>query len=386
MKSRESAVPSVLSSAIELLSDTSLPSITHSNESSPKAALSNISVISPATAVGGGGGLFGMSGVSRMASRSPSPTRTSFVYTTTGPIPPLSSSSTAGTVSGYGSGSGSPRPHPERSATLSSMTTTSGTLSAGGTAASSPRMSPTLLSPIVPDAPPTSPNPLSLPPSISSLSSLPPSSLPSSSVASSPPTAHPSLASEPSARSPAPANPGTGSTYPTPSTIHKRLSFLSYTDLLSSTPSTSIPLSSLVSPTSSDPPPHISALSGISASSNASIAGDWDERSINGGFGGAGGGGGGMGAGGYGGGGSTYGAGMEEVDKFGMSLDVGGDLSDYFRRRINLSLDRRRWGRRRPLRLRLLCRVCLLRRIENDSSPPPPVLFDSTPTDSLRSS
>ena len=49
----------------------------------------------------------------------------------------------------------------------------------------------------------------------------------------------------------------------------KRLSFISYSDLLSSTPITSLPLSSLTSPHSSVPPPHLPAVSAAATISSS---------------------------------------------------------------------------------------------------------------------
>jgi hypothetical protein len=57
--------------------------------------------------------------------------------------------------------------------------------------------------------------------------------------------------------SPRPRNQTSGSASPNPSTISKRLSFLSYTDLVTSTPSSTLPLSSLTtafSANQSEPP------------------------------------------------------------------------------------------------------------------------------------
>ncbi|KAF9033000.1 hypothetical protein BJ165DRAFT_765957 [Panaeolus papilionaceus] len=75
----------------------------------------------------------------------------------------------------------------------------------------------------------------------------------------------------------APATSPTSLSHP-PSPAHgpkKRLSFMSYTDLLSSTPSTTQPLSSLTSHASSmEPPPHIPTVTmvGVALSTNASRA------------------------------------------------------------------------------------------------------------------
>ncbi|THH03631.1 hypothetical protein EW145_g6132 [Phellinidium pouzarii] len=49
---------------------------------------------------------------------------------------------------------------------------------------------------------------------------------------------------------------------PSPShAAHKRLSFISYNDMIASTPVSTLPLSSLTSPSSADPPPHIPSVS-----------------------------------------------------------------------------------------------------------------------------
>lgn len=70
---------------------------------------------------------------------------------------------------------------------------------------------------------------------------------------------------------------------PSPSqTAHKRLSFLSYTDILASTPVTTQPLSALTSPATDVPPPHLPTVSlsvhavgtrSVSASTAASMSG-----------------------------------------------------------------------------------------------------------------
>ncbi|KAG6895673.1 hypothetical protein C0993_009317 [Termitomyces sp. T159_Od127] len=61
-----------------------------------------------------------------------------------------------------------------------------------------------------------------------------------------------------------------GSVTASPSTLSKRLSFVSYTDLLTSTPTSTIPLSSLTSAASAfEPPPHIS---GVAYPATASAA------------------------------------------------------------------------------------------------------------------
>jgi hypothetical protein len=75
---------------------------------------------------------------------------------------------------------------------------------------------------------------------------------------------------------------------PSPHVSTKRLSFLSYTDLLTSAPSSTLPLSTLTtSATVSDPPPHLLSVLGIpqhgnvgsvSASPRASFYGDKDVR------------------------------------------------------------------------------------------------------------
>jgi hypothetical protein len=74
---------------------------------------------------------------------------------------------------------------------------------------------------------------------------------------------------------------------PSPHTATKRLSFISYTDLLTSTPSSTLPLSTLTtSATTADPPPHLLSVLGIpqhgggsaSASPRTSFYGDRDVR------------------------------------------------------------------------------------------------------------
>jgi hypothetical protein len=75
---------------------------------------------------------------------------------------------------------------------------------------------------------------------------------------------------------------------PSPHTATKRLSFISYTDLLTSTPSSTLPLSTLTtSATVADPPPHLLSVLGIpqhggggsaSASPRTSFYGDRDVR------------------------------------------------------------------------------------------------------------
>lgn len=74
---------------------------------------------------------------------------------------------------------------------------------------------------------------------------------------------------------------------PSPHTATKRLSFISYTDLLASTPSSTLPLSTLTtSATAADPPPHLLSVLGIpqhgggsvNASPRTSFYGDRDVR------------------------------------------------------------------------------------------------------------
>ena len=75
---------------------------------------------------------------------------------------------------------------------------------------------------------------------------------------------------------------------PSPHAATKRLSFISYTDLLTSAPSSTLPLSTLTtSATVSDPPPHLLSVLGIpqhgsggsaSASPRTSFYGDRDVR------------------------------------------------------------------------------------------------------------
>lgn len=52
----------------------------------------------------------------------------------------------------------------------------------------------------------------------------------------------------------------------------KRLSFISYHDLLASTPLSSVPLSALTSPTNNEPPPHLVAVPGMKGSAIGSGA------------------------------------------------------------------------------------------------------------------
>ncbi len=68
-----------------------------------------------------------------------------------------------------------------------------------------------------------------------------------------------------------PVSPLTLSHPPSPHTATKRLSFISYTDLLTSTPSSTLPLSTLTtSATVADPPPHLlSVLGTLAANGNA---------------------------------------------------------------------------------------------------------------------
>ncbi|KAL5521000.1 hypothetical protein ACEPAG_8922 [Sanghuangporus baumii] len=87
----------------------------------------------------------------------------------------------------------------------------------------------------------------------------PPHSLPTS---PSTPTATMSFASSPSADIAFPRARPQVSHPPSPSqNAHKRLSFLSYNDILNSTPISTLPLSSLTSPATDQPPPHIPGVS-----------------------------------------------------------------------------------------------------------------------------
>jgi hypothetical protein len=104
-------------------------------------------------------------------------------------------------------------------------------------------------------------------------------------VAHTDPTASISQRSSPSVR---PVSPLTLSHPPSPHATTKRLSFLSYTDMLTSVPSSTLPLSSLTtSATVSDPPPHLLSVLGIpqqvgggsaGASPRNSFYGDRDVR------------------------------------------------------------------------------------------------------------
>lgn len=61
-----------------------------------------------------------------------------------------------------------------------------------------------------------------------------------------------------------PTSPAAAHAPPSPKNTSKRLSFLSYTDLLSSAPATALPLSSLtLSAQANEPPPHIPSVIGI---------------------------------------------------------------------------------------------------------------------------
>ncbi|KAF8573463.1 hypothetical protein K439DRAFT_1625061 [Ramaria rubella] len=99
---------------------------------------------------------------------------------------------------------------------------------------------------------------------------LPPSPLPSTSL--------PLLTAEPStppAPTTTPSTPPSPSPRPlprhatNPSAASKRLSFISYSDLLASTPLTALPLSTLTSPPSALPPPHLPA---VNAAATASVS------------------------------------------------------------------------------------------------------------------
>ncbi len=104
-------------------------------------------------------------------------------------------------------------------------------------------------------------------------------------VAHTDPTVSTSQRSSPSVR---PVSPLALSHPPSPHAATKRLSFLSYTDLLTSVPSSTLPLSSLTtSATVSDPPPHLLTVLGIpqhvgggsaGASPRNSFYGDRDVR------------------------------------------------------------------------------------------------------------
>ncbi|KAI0048414.1 hypothetical protein FA95DRAFT_1558063 [Auriscalpium vulgare] len=81
----------------------------------------------------------------------------------------------------------------------------------------------------------------------------------------------PSPHSSPSARQ---LSPTALSHPPSPRVPTKRLSFMSYTDLLSSTPSSTLPLSMLTtSATTADPPPHIPSVLGLPQGSGGASAG-----------------------------------------------------------------------------------------------------------------
>jgi len=57
-----------------------------------------------------------------------------------------------------------------------------------------------------------------------------------------------------------------------PTTANKHLSFISYHDLLVSTPMSAAPLSSITSPASIEPPPHVAPVSGYASPSRGRVS------------------------------------------------------------------------------------------------------------------
>lgn len=260
----EHAVPSVLDSAAAILA-----SIQHT---------SDVAVLAPAPYSGGASGncynttSFAGSGfaspIGSFRSRSPSPTRGPGSLTAHGRNSLLLSIPQQQHQSGV---SGSP---PQGTASAVRPAPSIQTVNIG----SSPRAPPAIITPTsayysASDEPesastyepptttlerPSSPLPAitaSPPPQQPSPPSVPVPMMSSSSPISLPPSALPS--SQP--QSPAsPASPHTPITAAT-----KRLSFLSYADLLTSTPTSTLPLSSLTTAASSEPPPHITGVAGL---------------------------------------------------------------------------------------------------------------------------
>ncbi|TFY58637.1 hypothetical protein EVG20_g8072 [Dentipellis fragilis] len=230
----DQAVPSVLDSAAAVLTATSTPSEDQS-----------ISVVAPAP-------MSSPLSLSRMSSRSPSPTGMQ-----------RSNASTAGS----GPLSKIPSPSPSLSVPLPM---TSGSPSSGPVQRPTVQTQP--LPPSTASAATTSTGP-QLPGAY--ISSTPTSSF---SVTESPESS-PTTTTRENAPTPDPLHISTGSmspltsaalgsttstTPPSPRTATHRLSFMSYTDMLSSTPSSTLPLSSLTtSASSSDPPPHLPSVLGI---------------------------------------------------------------------------------------------------------------------------
>ncbi|TFK87204.1 hypothetical protein K466DRAFT_491320 [Polyporus arcularius HHB13444] len=223
------AVPSVLDSAAEVLTSTG----------PDEDDLDTVSIVTPAPVEPGYRSGF-TSPISRLSSRSPSPSgnRRSLLFSTSLPGSPPK------TVQG------SPPVRP--------------------TVQTSPDPFAPLALSVSPPAPSATatPTPTSAYYSVSSSAS--PSDADSNSNSSSPTTAthteHPlhSLPQQPqqltSITIPAPFP----SLPPSPKNVTKRLSFISYMDLLSSTPSSAIPLSTLTSAAAvSEPPPHITSVIGV---------------------------------------------------------------------------------------------------------------------------
>ncbi|KAL0959410.1 hypothetical protein HGRIS_014658 [Hohenbuehelia grisea] len=245
----EQSVPSVLDSAAEILA-----SLDNSQSMSDA-----ISVVAPATHTSGFA-----SPIGSFRSRSPSPFgspahRASLLLSTHSPasIAGVSAASPVSPMSLPQSMSLSPSQQPQSPAPLGP----------------NPRPTPTVQAQATPDVPPAS-GPIAIPGSIESSPRRPVLEVPMHSVLSSSPSHQPSLMGSAFPVSPLSISPLSSSHPPSPShNASKRLSFMSYADLLSSTPASTIPLSSLTTAASTvEPPPHIPVVSGYTQAQSAATS------------------------------------------------------------------------------------------------------------------
>ncbi|CAL1711200.1 unnamed protein product [Somion occarium] len=218
----DQSVPSVLDSAAEILTA----------PTSDEDGLDAISIVAPVPIEGSRSGF--TSPISRLSSRSPSPTGTSHRRSVLLNIPSPSPSFTLPLpLQQLPQPTGStslPRPTVKTEAVP--PTTTTSTPTSAYFSVDSAESSPTTAThhehPLH-----TLPAPLS----------------PSSAVSPSSPTSIATLS--------------TGSHPPSPKHSNKRLSFISYTDLLSSTPAETVPLSTLMLSSANEPPPHLPSVMGV---------------------------------------------------------------------------------------------------------------------------
>ncbi|EAU80273.2 hypothetical protein CC1G_13274 [Coprinopsis cinerea okayama7 len=284
----EQAVPSVLDSAAAILAtldiDPAAPSTSTSPDAPPveKTSLDQVAVVAPASSTifeSLGGRTSGFASPLSFRSRSPSP-----LGNRGAPAPPRQTdlllgipSPVASVVSPHTVSSSvisSPSPStstspPVRTVPLSSSPPIAPQIAASISKDSTYSTAPSLVTPTSTSFEPPNDDAVSVSSEAPAPTTLPLAALTTSTTTSlpSPPATSPQSTTSPSNLTP--------SHPPSPHHVpKKRLSFMSYSDLLSSTPASTLPLSSLTKEANaSDPPPHIPSVSGLNlVSAAASVA------------------------------------------------------------------------------------------------------------------